>query len=32
LGVGITLLSGRDVPNLDFVLSFFVQNGRAFPD
>jgi HPr kinase/phosphorylase len=32
LGVGIALLSGRDVPNLDFVLSFFVQNGRAFPD
>lgn len=31
LGKEIELISGRDLPNLDLVLSFFVQNGRAFP-
>jgi HPr kinase/phosphorylase len=32
LGVGIELISGRDVPNLELVLTIFVQNGRAFPE
>ncbi len=32
LGVEIELISGREVPNLDVVVSIFVQNGRAFPD
>ncbi len=32
LGVEIELISGRDLPNLDLVLTIFVQNGRAFPD
>jgi hypothetical protein len=32
LGVDLELISGRDLPNLDLVLSFVVQNGRAFPD
>lgn len=32
MGVEIELISGRDLPNLDLLLSFFVQNGRAFPD
>ena len=32
LGIGIELISGRDVPNLELVLTIFVQNGRAFPE
>jgi HPr kinase/phosphorylase len=32
LGVGIELISGRDVPNLGGVLIICVQNGRAVPD
>jgi HPr kinase/phosphorylase len=32
LGVEIELISGREIPNLDVVVSIFVQNGRAFPD
>ena len=32
LGVDLELISGRGIPNLDLLLSFFVQNGRAFPD
>ena len=32
LGTHIELISGRDLPNLDLVLNFYVQNGRAFPD
>jgi HPr kinase/phosphorylase len=32
LGREIDLISGLDLPNLDLVVSIFVQNGRAFPD
>jgi HPr kinase/phosphorylase len=32
LGIDLELISGHGLPNLDSVLSFFVQNGRAFPD
>ena len=30
--IKVELIFGRDVPNLEHVLSIFVQNGRAFPD
>jgi HPr kinase/phosphorylase len=30
--IKVELIFGRDIPNLDVVLSIFVQNGRAFPD
>lgn len=29
LGVNLELISGKDLPNLDLVLSMVVQNGRA---
>jgi HPr kinase/phosphorylase len=32
LGVGIELISGAGIPNLDLALSLIVQNGRAFPE
>ena len=32
LGVAIELISGSGLPNLELVLSIYVQNGRAFPD
>ena len=32
LGLSLELISGQAFPNLDLVLSFFVQNGHAFPD
>jgi HPr kinase/phosphorylase len=32
LGIDLELISGQLLPDLDLVLSFFVQNGRAFPD
>jgi HPr kinase/phosphorylase len=32
LGVSIGLISGREIPNLDLMLNFFVQNGRAAQD
>jgi len=32
LGVPVELISGRGFPNLEAVLTIFVQNGRAFPD
>ena len=32
LGVSIELISGREVPNLDLVVSIYVHNGRAFPE
>lgn len=31
VGVEIELISGRGLPNLDLVVTIFVQNGRAFP-
>lgn len=32
LGVGIELISGKGIPDLDRTLTIIVQNGRAFPD
>ncbi len=32
LGVRVELISGGEFPNLEAVLTIFVQNGRAFPD
>ena len=32
LGIELELISGRDMPHLDLLLTIFVQNGRAFPD
>jgi HPr kinase/phosphorylase len=32
LGCEIGLISGRELPNLDLLVSIFVQNGRAFPE
>jgi HPr kinase/phosphorylase len=32
LGIKVELISGRDLPNLEHVLTIFVQNGRAFPE
>jgi HPr kinase/phosphorylase len=32
LGISIELISGREIPDLDHVLTFIVQNGRAFPE
>jgi HPr kinase/phosphorylase len=32
LGVSIELISGREIPDLDLMLNFFVQNGRAAQD
>lgn len=32
LGARVELISGKQFPNLDLVLSIIVQNGRAFPE
>lgn len=32
LGLATELISGREIPNLDLVLSFYVQNGPAFSE
>jgi HPr kinase/phosphorylase len=32
LGVDIELISGREVPNLDAIVTIYLHNGRAFPD
>jgi HPr kinase/phosphorylase len=32
LGVGIELISGREVPNIDVVVTIYLHTGRAFPD
>jgi HPr kinase/phosphorylase len=32
LGVGLELISGRGVPNLDMLVTIYVHNGRAFPE
>ncbi|MFO1209558.1 MAG: serine kinase [Amaricoccus sp.] len=32
LGVETELISGGGLPNLELVLTIYVQNGRAFPD
>jgi HPr kinase/phosphorylase len=32
LGIATELISGRDLPNLDLVLTIVLQNGRAFPE
>ena len=32
LGIEVELISGRDLPNLDLLLTIYVHNGRAFPD
>lgn len=32
LGVSVELISGKDLPNLDLVLSMIVQTGRAHPE
>ena len=32
LGVGIELISGREVPNLDVIVTIYVHNGRAFSE
>lgn len=32
MGASLELISGKDLPNLDLVLSFIVQDGRALPE
>jgi hypothetical protein len=32
LGVSIELISGREVPNLDTIVTIYLHNGRAFPE
>jgi HPr kinase/phosphorylase len=32
MGISIELIFGREVPNLDVVLTIIVQNGRDFPE
>ncbi|MFO1141291.1 MAG: serine kinase [Amaricoccus sp.] len=32
LGAEVELISGAGFPNLELVLTFYVQNGRAFPE
>jgi HPr kinase/phosphorylase len=31
-GVGIELILGREVPNLDIIVTIYLHNGRAFPE
>ena len=32
LGVGVELISARDLPNLDLVVTIYLHNGRAFAE
>jgi len=32
LGVDIELILGREVPNLDVIVTIYLHNGRAFPE